>query len=36
MKALKPPLSKLRFNKITVAAYLDDCLNMDKRKRKCW
>ena len=35
-KALKPPLSKLRLKKTTIAAYLDDCLNVDKRKRKCW
>ena len=33
-KALKPPLSRLRLNKIAIAAYLDDFLNMDKRKRK--
>ena len=35
-KALKPPLSKLHLNNITIAAYLDDCLNMDKRERVCW
>ena len=35
MKALKPPLSKLRFDKIAIAAYLDDCLIMDKMKGKC-
>ena len=32
----KPLLSKLRLNKIRIGAYLDDCLNMDKRERKCW
>ena len=31
-KALKPPLSKVRLDKVTIATYLD----MDKRKRKCW
>ena len=35
MKALKPPLSKLRFDKIAIAAYLDDCLVMDQMKGKC-
>ena len=35
-KVLKPPLSKLRLNKITIAAYLDDCLNMDKSERTSW
>ena len=35
-KALKPPLSKLCLNKITIATCLDDCVNMDKRERTCW
>ena len=35
-KALKSPLSKLRLNKITIATYLHDCLNMDKREIACW
>lgn len=35
-KALKPPLSELRLKDITIAAYLDDCLNMNKGKLKCW
>ena len=35
-KVLKPPSSKLCLDKIEIAAYLDDCLNMGKRKRKCW
>ena len=32
----KPPLSKIGLNKIRIAAYLDDCLNINKRERKCW
>ena len=35
-KALKPPLSELRLGKITIAAYLDDCINMHKAKLQCW
>ena len=31
-KALNPPLSKLRLDKITNTTYLDDCLNMEKKK----
>ena len=35
-KVLKHLLSKLRLNKITIVAYLDDCLDMDKKERTCW
>ena len=35
-KALKSPLSKLCLNKITIATYLHDCLNKDKREIACW
>ena len=31
----KPFLSKLRLNKLTIAEYLDDCLNIDKREKTC-
>ena len=34
-KALKPSLSKIRLNKIAIVAYIDECLNMDKRERAC-
>ena len=36
MKALKPALLKICLDKITITVYLDDCLNVDKRKGKCW
>ena len=34
-KALKPPSSKLHLDKVTIVAFLDDWLNIDKNKTKC-
>lgn len=34
-KLLKPPLSSLREQGVTIAAYLDDCLNMDQNSTPC-
>ena len=36
IKVLKPPLSTLRLDKITIAASLDDCLNMNSSLNQCW
>ena len=35
-KVLKPPLSTLRLDNITIAAYLDDCINMNPSLNQCW
>ena len=35
-KVLKPPLSTLRLYSITIAVYLDDCINMDSSLNQCW
>ena len=34
-KVLKPPLSTLRLDNITIAAYLDDCINMNPSLNQC-
>ena len=35
-KVLKPPLCTLRLDNITIAAYLDDCINMNPSLNQCW
>ena len=35
-KVLKPPFSTLRLDNITIAASLDDCLNMNSSLNQCW
>ena len=35
-KELKPPLSTLRLDNITTAAYLDDCININPSLNQCW
>ena len=34
-KVLKPPLSTLRLDNITIAAYLDDCINTNQYLNQC-
>ena len=36
IKVLKPPLSTLRLDNITIAAYLNDCINMNPSLYQCW
>ena len=35
-KVLKPPFSTLRLDNITIAAYLDDSINMNPSSNQCW
>ena len=35
-KVLKPPLSTLKLDNITIAAYLNDCINMNPSLDQCW
>ena len=35
-KSLKPLLSSLRLDGVTIATYLDDCININRSFQECW